>query len=106
MRVVTTNSFLSVSLCFYISEMELAEFKTAVPTVPNFEGSDNAESDSDCADLKSPDGYSVNCLKCTTTLCQLSDIRKYMQSNHLVLKNDFHEKVQLTPHRPTPWSDG
>ena len=86
--------------------MELAEFKTAVPTVPNFEGSDNAESDYDCADLKSPDGYSVNCVKCTTTLCQLSDIRKYMQSNHLVLKNDFHEKVQLGHHRPTPWSDG
>ena len=96
-------SFLSVSLCFYISEMELAAFKTAVPTVPNFEGSDNTESDSDCADSKSPE---VNCVKCTTNLCQLSDIRKYMHSNHLVLKNDFHEKVQLTPHRPKAWSDG
>ena len=84
--------------------MELDEFKALMPKVPNFEGSDNTAADR--ANLKSPEGYSVNCRKCTTNLCQLSDIRKYMQSNHLVLRNDFHKKVQLTPHQPKTWFDG
>ena len=81
------------------------EFRQALSRTPNLDDSDATEADG-VTELQSPEGYSVNCRKCKSSLCQLSDIRVYLNSFHLALNPAIHDKVELQERDKKDWAVG
>ena len=73
--------------------MDLGEFQTTVTHLASQQPSSDSETDEE--PHMQADTYQVHCRLCSTYLCELSDIRRYMKSYHLVLNPNIHEKVDL-----------
>ena len=73
--------------------MDLGEFQSTIRHLASQQPSTDSEADEE--PHMQAETYQVHCRLCSTYLCELSDIRRYMKSYHLVLNPNIHEKVDL-----------
>ena len=76
-----------------LAGMDLGEFQTTIRHLASQQPSSDSETDEE--PYMQAESYHVHCRLCSNYLCELSDIRRYMKSYHLVLNPSIHEKVDL-----------